>query len=227
MALGDFPCLPPQSGDAKDAVRKEVRALFDQICCFYAPPKLFGYVAEGLKSKNSRQRFGEELESRHEEHDGWLGDVCTIVKFSVTLSFYFLLSTYVRMYLSQLTLSPYFSSLSPPLSPSLLTSPPLSFPLLLSPPLPPSLLSSLSPSLSLHPLHLCRVSGDARSLGAEQRSGGVSAVTTEGRPADCTLCGREGQLCAQRCPQHAGHLLREHGRGRVQARRTGELFIRG
>ena len=58
---GEFPLFPLQSGDAKDAVRKEVRALFDQICCFYAPPKLFGYVADGLKSKNSRQRFGEKL----------------------------------------------------------------------------------------------------------------------------------------------------------------------
>ena len=58
---GEFPLFPLQSGDAKDAGRKEVRALFDQICCFYAPPKLFGYVADGLKSKNSRQRFGEKL----------------------------------------------------------------------------------------------------------------------------------------------------------------------
>jgi len=142
MVLGDFPCLPPQSGDAKDAVRKEVRALFDQICCFYAPPKLFGYVAEGLKSKNSRQRFGEKLESRHEEYDGWLGDVCTIVQFSVTLSSSFSLCTrtYVHTYLSQLSLSP-FLPLSSPLPP-LLSSPVSSLASLLPP-------SSLSTHLSL------------------------------------------------------------------------------
>ena len=50
----------PQSGDAKDAVRKEVWALFAQICCLYEPPRLFGYVADGLNSKNVKQRRGED-----------------------------------------------------------------------------------------------------------------------------------------------------------------------
>ena len=52
----------------------------------------------------------------------------------------------------------------------------------------------------------------------------VSAVAAEGRPANCNLYGR-GQLCAQRCPQHAGHLLQEHKGGRVRDG-TGELYMK-
>ena len=52
---------PPlsQVGDAKDAVRKGVRFLFRELCSFYPPAKLFGFVLDGLKSKNARQRTGE------------------------------------------------------------------------------------------------------------------------------------------------------------------------
>ena len=144
MALGDFPCLPPQSGDAKDAVRKEVRALFDQICCFYAPPKLFGYVAEGLKSKNSRQRFGEKMESRHEvtcdgnTMDGWETFVQSFSSQSPSHST-FLLCTYTYVPLPTHSLSVFLFPLSSPFS----LSPPLSSPLLSSPPV--SSIASLSP----------------------------------------------------------------------------------
>ena len=48
-------------GDAKDPVRKGVRVLFGQLCCIYPPGKLFPYVVDGLKSKNSRQRSGTVL----------------------------------------------------------------------------------------------------------------------------------------------------------------------
>jgi len=47
-----------QVGDAKDPVRKGVRVLFGQLCCIYPPSKLFPYLVDGLKSKNSRQRSG-------------------------------------------------------------------------------------------------------------------------------------------------------------------------
>jgi len=55
-----FPHLSlSQVGDAKDAVRKGVRFLFRELCSFYPPAKLFGFVLDGLKSKNARQRTGE------------------------------------------------------------------------------------------------------------------------------------------------------------------------
>ena len=48
-----------QVGDAKDAVSKGVHFLFQELCSFYLPAKLFGFVLDGLKSKNARQRTGE------------------------------------------------------------------------------------------------------------------------------------------------------------------------
>nr|WAW84822.1 CKAP5/XMAP215 [Halisarca dujardinii] len=51
-----LPFLIIKSGDSKDTVRKEVRSLFFQICCVFPPPKVFGFVSDGLKTKNSRQR---------------------------------------------------------------------------------------------------------------------------------------------------------------------------
>ena len=48
-----------QVGDAKEPVRKGVRALFRELCSFYPPGKLFTFVLDGLKSKNARQRTGE------------------------------------------------------------------------------------------------------------------------------------------------------------------------
>lgn len=48
-----------QVGDPKDTVRNGVKALFKQICVVYSVTKLFGYLMEGLKSKNARQRAGK------------------------------------------------------------------------------------------------------------------------------------------------------------------------
>lgn len=48
-----------QVGDPKDTVRNGVKALFKQICVVYSVTKLFGYLMEGLKSKNARQRTGK------------------------------------------------------------------------------------------------------------------------------------------------------------------------
>lgn len=45
-------------GDPKDTVRNGVKALFKQIGMVYSVTKLFGYLMEGLKSKNARQRAG-------------------------------------------------------------------------------------------------------------------------------------------------------------------------
>ena len=56
--MDTYICLVTQVGDAKDPVRKGVRALFGQLCCIYPPNKLFPHVVDGLKSKNSRQRSG-------------------------------------------------------------------------------------------------------------------------------------------------------------------------
>lgn len=52
-----LPYLVIKVGDPKDPVRKEVRALFRELCSFYPPGKIFGFVIDGLKSKNARQRM--------------------------------------------------------------------------------------------------------------------------------------------------------------------------
>lgn len=51
-----IPYLVLKVGDPKDTVRNGVKALFKQICVVYSVIKLFGYLMEGLKSKNARQR---------------------------------------------------------------------------------------------------------------------------------------------------------------------------
>ncbi|CAD0203565.1 unnamed protein product [Chrysodeixis includens] len=51
-----IPYLVLKVGDPKDTVRNGVKALFKQICVVYSVTKLFGYLMEGLKSKNARQR---------------------------------------------------------------------------------------------------------------------------------------------------------------------------
>lgn len=51
-----IPYLVLKVGDPKDTVRNGVKALFRQICVVYSVTKLFGYLMEGLKSKNARQR---------------------------------------------------------------------------------------------------------------------------------------------------------------------------
>ncbi|XP_032523081.2 protein mini spindles isoform X1 [Danaus plexippus] len=51
-----IPYLVLKVGDPKDTVRNGVKALFKQIGVVYSVTKLFGYLMEGLKSKNARQR---------------------------------------------------------------------------------------------------------------------------------------------------------------------------
>ncbi|XP_063384841.1 protein mini spindles [Cydia fagiglandana] len=51
-----IPYLILKVGDPKDTIRNSVKALFKQICVVYSVTKLFGYLMEGLKSKNARQR---------------------------------------------------------------------------------------------------------------------------------------------------------------------------
>ncbi|KAI5639807.1 hypothetical protein NE865_07707 [Phthorimaea operculella] len=51
-----IPYLVTKVGDPKDTVRNAVKSLFKQICVVYSVTKLFGYLMEGLKSKNARQR---------------------------------------------------------------------------------------------------------------------------------------------------------------------------
>ncbi|KAL1459608.1 hypothetical protein WDU94_011572 [Cyamophila willieti] len=51
-----IPYLILKIGDPKDAVRASVRSLFRQLGSVYPLAKLFGYVMDGLKSKNARQR---------------------------------------------------------------------------------------------------------------------------------------------------------------------------
>jgi len=46
----------PQTGDNKEAIRARVREILKQICSVYPASKLFNYLMEGLKSKNSRTR---------------------------------------------------------------------------------------------------------------------------------------------------------------------------
>ncbi|XP_050682742.1 protein mini spindles [Leptidea sinapis] len=51
-----IPYLVLKVGDPKDTVRNGVKALFKQIGVVYSVTKLCGYLMEGLKSKNARQR---------------------------------------------------------------------------------------------------------------------------------------------------------------------------
>lgn len=53
-----IPYLVLKVGDPKDTVRNGVKSLLKQICIVYSASKLFGYLMEGLKSKNARQRTG-------------------------------------------------------------------------------------------------------------------------------------------------------------------------
>ena len=48
--------LPHQVGDPKDHVRKAIRQIFTDIGKVYPSSKLFQYILDGLKSKNSKQR---------------------------------------------------------------------------------------------------------------------------------------------------------------------------
>ncbi len=47
-----------------------MRALFREMCSFYAPAKLFVFVMDGLKSKNARQRAGKDNERERDVGGG-------------------------------------------------------------------------------------------------------------------------------------------------------------
>ena len=50
-------CL--QVGESKDGVRKDVRSILSMLCKVYPASKIFPFLMEGTRSKNSKQRAGE------------------------------------------------------------------------------------------------------------------------------------------------------------------------
>ncbi|GAA6092766.1 cytoskeleton-associated protein 5 isoform X3 [Tachysurus ichikawai] len=51
-----IPYLILKVGESKDVVRKDVRAILTMLCNVYSPSKMFPFLMEGTKSKNSKQR---------------------------------------------------------------------------------------------------------------------------------------------------------------------------
>lgn len=51
-----IPYLVLKVGESKDNVRRDVRTIFKQICKVHPASKLFVYLLDGVKSKNSKQR---------------------------------------------------------------------------------------------------------------------------------------------------------------------------
>ncbi|KAM4722678.1 cytoskeleton-associated protein 5 isoform 2-T4 [Rhinophrynus dorsalis] len=51
-----IPYLLLKVGEPKDVVRKDVRAILNKMCQVYPASKMFNFVMEGIKSKNSKQR---------------------------------------------------------------------------------------------------------------------------------------------------------------------------
>lgn len=51
-----IPYLLLKVGEPKDLVRKDVRAILNKMCQVYPASKMFNFVMEGIKSKNSKQR---------------------------------------------------------------------------------------------------------------------------------------------------------------------------
>lgn len=47
-----------QVGESKDLVRKDVRAILTMLCKVYPASKVFPFLMDGTKSKNSKQRAG-------------------------------------------------------------------------------------------------------------------------------------------------------------------------
>lgn len=45
-------------GESKDVVRKDVRAILTMLCKVYPASKVFPFLMDGTKSKNSKQRAG-------------------------------------------------------------------------------------------------------------------------------------------------------------------------
>lgn len=48
-----------QVGDSKDGVRRDVRTIFRLLYKVYPASKVFSYLIDGLKSKNTKQRMGK------------------------------------------------------------------------------------------------------------------------------------------------------------------------
>nr|DBA17482.1 TPA: hypothetical protein GDO54_002918 [Pyxicephalus adspersus] len=55
-ATSFIPYLLLKVGEPKDLVRKDVRAILNKMCQVYPASKMFNFVMEGIKSKNSKQR---------------------------------------------------------------------------------------------------------------------------------------------------------------------------
>ncbi|XP_023566345.1 cytoskeleton-associated protein 5 [Octodon degus] len=51
-----IPYLILKVGEPKDVIRKDVRAILNRMCLVYPASKMFPFVMEGTKSKNSKQR---------------------------------------------------------------------------------------------------------------------------------------------------------------------------
>ncbi|XP_066439476.1 cytoskeleton-associated protein 5-A isoform X2 [Eleutherodactylus coqui] len=55
-ATSFIPYLLLKVGESKDVVRKDVRAILNKMCQVYPASKMFNFIMEGIKSKNSKQR---------------------------------------------------------------------------------------------------------------------------------------------------------------------------
>uniref|UniRef100_V9K7I4 Cytoskeleton-associated protein 5 n=1 Tax=Callorhinchus milii TaxID=7868 RepID=V9K7I4_CALMI len=66
-----IPYLIIKVGESKDIVRKDVRAILNVMCKIYPASKMFIFIMDGLKSKNSKQRVEclEELGALIEAYD--------------------------------------------------------------------------------------------------------------------------------------------------------------
>ena len=58
-AVSFIPYLVNKVGDPKDNIRRDVHIILQLICKVYPSSKLFNYLLEGVKSKNSKQRTGK------------------------------------------------------------------------------------------------------------------------------------------------------------------------
>ncbi|XP_078405682.1 cytoskeleton-associated protein 5 [Cetorhinus maximus] len=66
-----IPYLINKVGEPKDVIRKDVRSILNMMCKVYPASKMFNFIMEGLKSKNSKQRAEclEELGALIEVYD--------------------------------------------------------------------------------------------------------------------------------------------------------------
>lgn len=51
-----------QVGESKDVIRKDVRAILTMLCQVHPASKVFPFLMDGTKSKNSKQRAGTSSE---------------------------------------------------------------------------------------------------------------------------------------------------------------------